>query len=227
MADSSRDSSRPPTVLVVEDHALVGVALTLALRHHGLDAHRCETGLKESVQEAAAALTTSVALVDLHLGFGPSGEVLSGAKLVPLLVADGWRVVILTGGSDEAAIAASLAAGAVGWLSKRAPFEELVTAVLDAVAGKPIISETERLRLLRLLHAQQAKDQAREAVLALLTPREREVLRALADGKRPSVIAEEAVVSLATVRAQVRSILAKLEVGSQLEAVAVLRRLQR
>jgi len=54
-----------------------------------------------------------------------------------------------------------------------------------------------------------------------LTPREREVLSALAKGQRAEAIASESGVSSATVRSQIRSVLAKLGVNSQLEAVAL------
>jgi len=57
--------------------------------------------------------------------------------------------------------------------------------------------------------------------LARLTLREREVLDELAAGHRPAAIARDASVSVATVRSQIRSILARLQVGSQLEAVAL------
>jgi DNA-binding NarL/FixJ family response regulator len=56
-----------------------------------------------------------------------------------------------------------------------------------------------------------------------LTPRELEVLRLLADGHRAHAVADEFVVSLATVRTQIRAVLTKLGVTSQLEAVALYR----
>jgi DNA-binding NarL/FixJ family response regulator len=62
------------------------------------------------------------------------------------------------------------------------------------------------------------------AKLERLTQREREVLALLADGQRAQAVADHFVVSLATVRTQIRAVLTKLEVGSQLEAVALYRR---
>ena len=60
-----------------------------------------------------------------------------------------------------------------------------------------------------------------------LTPREREVVSRIVAGRRPALIAQEFVVSVATVRSQIRSILAKLEVSSQLEVAALVRRHER
>ncbi len=56
-----------------------------------------------------------------------------------------------------------------------------------------------------------------------LTPREREIVACLVDGLRAGAVAEKFTVSVATVRTQIRSVLAKLEVSSQLEAVALAR----
>jgi DNA-binding NarL/FixJ family response regulator len=61
------------------------------------------------------------------------------------------------------------------------------------------------------------------AKLDRLTPRELEVLRLLASGHRAQAVADDFVVSLATVRTQIRAVLTKLEVTSQLEAVALYR----
>jgi DNA-binding NarL/FixJ family response regulator len=218
-------SATTPVVLVVDDHALVSTTLVIALNGRGLAAHRCEDGAPEAVQRTAAALEPGVALVDMDLGSGPAGEILSGVDLVPLLLEMGWRVVMLTGNAPESDVAAAITAGAVGWLHKLAPFEELLEAVLDVVAGRQVLGENERLRLVRLHHAEQTRQRVRRAGFDQLTSREWEVLHALAAGRRAAAIAEESVVSLATVRAQIRSVLAKLGVSSQLEAVALLREL--
>lgn len=73
----------------------------------------------------------------------------------------------------------------------------------------------------RARHAAQDLDRR----LQLLTPREREIVGCLASGLRAAAIAEKFVVSVATVRTQIRSILAKLEVSSQLEVVALARQI--
>jgi two-component system nitrate/nitrite response regulator NarL len=58
--------------------------------------------------------------------------------------------------------------------------------------------------------------------LRQLSPRERQILHALYHGQRPATIAERCGIAIATVRSQIRSILIKLDVHSQLEAVALL-----
>jgi two-component system nitrate/nitrite response regulator NarL len=215
----------PPVVLIVEDHVLLSTTLSMALRGHGIESRRCDGATPEAVRVAASGVAPGVALVDVDLGSGPNGEPRSGIDLVPVLVGDGWRVVVMTGSAPEAEIAKAVTAGAVGWVHKTAPFPELLTTVLDAVAGRPLMAESERQRLAQVHHVEQARDRARRAGLDLLTAREREVLDGLVAGKRAAAIAEESVVSLATVRAQIRAILAKLGVSSQLEAVALVREL--
>ncbi|WP_214371253.1 LuxR C-terminal-related transcriptional regulator [Pseudonocardia sp. H11422] len=213
-------------MLIIDDHALVSTTLEIALRSRGVVAHRCDPGTAEAVEQAVDGVDPGIALVDVDLGEAPDGTTLSGVDLVPLLVDRGWQVLILTGGARELQIAAAVTAGAVGWLHKLTPFEDLLTAVLSAVAGEPVLPEMERLRLVRLYYGEQTRQQARRAGLDQLTARERQVLEGLAAGKRAATIAEESVVSLATVRAQIRAILAKLGVSSQLEAVALLREIE-
>jgi DNA-binding NarL/FixJ family response regulator len=174
----------------------------------------------------AATLDPCLALVDMDLGSEPDGEPLSGIDLVPILRTRGWRVVVMTGSASETDVAAAIAAGAVGWLHKLAPFEELLHAVLDVIEGRPVLGEEERCRLVELHRAERARTRSQRAGFDQLSPREREVLRGLVAGKRAATIAMESSVSLATVRTQIRSILAKLGVSSQLEAVARVRELE-
>ena len=81
-----------------------------------------------------------------------------------------------------------------------------------------------RERLIELHERRLEENQELAGRLALLSPRELDVLAHLAGGKRVQTIAEHYVVSVATVRTQVRAVLTKLAVTSQLEAVAMFRR---
>jgi DNA-binding NarL/FixJ family response regulator len=81
-----------------------------------------------------------------------------------------------------------------------------------------------RRQLIDSHRTQESERRTIEDRLERLTRREREVLAELAQGHRAQAVADRSVVSLATVRTQIRSVLTKLEVGSQLEAVALYRR---
>ena len=149
----------------------------------------------------------------------------TGALVEPLCRA-GWRVVVLSGSSDAGRIGGALAAGGFVWVPKNAPFPTLLAAIREAREGRWVIPAGRRHQLIEI--HRHTEDERREiaAKLEKLTPREREVLGLLAAGRRAQGVADHFVVSLATVRTQIRAVLTKLEVGSQLEAVALYRRTQ-
>lgn len=201
-------------ILVIDDHAIVATSLVLALRAQGIAAKRCPVTSEAAIIAEAESGERGLALLDMDLGLD-----VDGADLVLPLRAAGWQVLVVTGSSSRNRIAAAVVAGAIGWVSKAAPFEQLVQAAVAAAAGRSTLSEQERRELVELHRG----DRDRGRLLDRLTAREREVLDRLAAGHRAAKVAEEFVVSVATVRSQIRSILAKLEVGSQLEAVALAR----
>ena len=88
-------------------------------------------------------------------------------------------------------------------------------------AGLPVISREELESLLDAWARERRVHDDIRRRLDLLTPRERQVLGALIEGRTVRAISHESVVSEATVRTQVKSILAKLEVSSQLAAVGI------
>jgi two-component system, NarL family, nitrate/nitrite response regulator NarL len=210
----------PPLALIVDDHPLVAVALRAALREQGLDARHLDPRDGDALSAALAGADSGLVVLDLDLGTAHS----DGAALVPVIRSAGWNAVLLTGSRDRARIAAAVAAGALGWLAKDRPFEEVVAAVVALAAGERVFDPGRRADLVAAHHAAQSARSDLDRRWSRLTPREREILGCLVDGKRVADVAREYVVSPATVRTQVRSILAKLEVGSQLEAVALARR---
>lgn len=211
-------STGSATILIVDDHELVRSALVVALTARGL---RVEAiGPTElAVRLSAPAPAGGLVLLDLDLGGG-----LDGATVVPELRRAGWRVLVVTGSRDESRIAAAVASGAAGWVPKAAPMDELVGQVVRAAEGRSLLDDAERRRLVAIASGARRDEQDLGQRWGRLTPREREVAECLAIGMRPTAIAERYVVSIGTVRTQIRSILAKLEVGSQLEAAALARR---
>lgn len=210
-------------VLVVDDHPLVAVALTSALRERGIPAERVDPLDRAGVAAALQHARTGLVVLDLDLGQDAGGTALDGITFVPVVRAAGWTALLLTGSTDRGRIAAAVSAGALGWLAKNLPFDDVVATVADAAAGRPVFDPGRRAELVAEHHAAQQARGDLDRRWNRLTPRERQVLGRLVDGKRVAEVAREFVVSQATVRTQVRSILAKLEVGSQLEAVALAR----
>jgi DNA-binding NarL/FixJ family response regulator len=207
-------------VVIVDDHALIASALAVALRAEGMRASVLAPEVAvDKLDEPAPP--GGLVLLDLDLGSG-----LDGATLVPRLRRAGWRVLLVTGSTDEIRIAMAVAAGAVGRVPKSAPFNQLVTTVVRVAEGRSLVADDERARLCGLAASAARERGDAQARFARLTARERQIADLLADGRRAAAIAAEFVVSVATVRTQIKSILGKLEVQSQLEAAAIVRGLR-
>jgi two-component system, NarL family, nitrate/nitrite response regulator NarL len=204
------------TVLVVEDHALLAQSLVIALNAEGCRARVASLIDPATLLDEVAADRPGVVLLDLELGaLGDGGD------LVAPLTQLGARVLVVSGTADRLRLAETIEKGAVGFLSKTVPFEQLLATVLDVVAQRPVLSTAQRFELMADLRRARATRSMELAPFKTLTPRERAVLAALAQGQRAETIATAAVLSAATVRSQIRSVLAKLGVSSQLEAVAL------
>lgn len=205
-----------PSVLIVEDHVLVAESLRLALTQEGVMAEVADLSSRSALLAAVRAQPPDLVLLDLELG----GTIGDGTTLVAPCVEAGIRVVVVSGTTRPHAVARAVEQGAVGAVPKAAPFEVLLTTVLAAVRGESVMDPEERIRLVHDLRLdRELAEEARER-FDRLTARERQVLRALVRGVSVAAMAEEWVVSEATVRSQVRGVLTKLGVGSQLEAVA-------
>jgi NarL family two-component system response regulator LiaR len=123
------------------------------------------------------------------------------------------QVVALTSFTEEDLVRRALQAGAIGYLLKDASAAELAAAIRAAKAGRPTLAPEAAQVLIRA--ATQPRGPGDD-----LTPREREVLALLAEGRTNPQIAARLVVSRATVKFHISSILAKLGAGSRTEAVA-------
>jgi len=211
------------SVLVIDDHELFSTSLVMALRSHGVNAEQMPIISIDGIIAAANTRPRGLAVLDLDLGWDADGQWRNGLDAVAPLRYQGWKVLVVSGSSDQAWIAAAIAAGAIGSVVKSASFDALLRCVLSAAAGKAVMSDAEHRIWLERHRNHQSRDRAIALRLDKLSPRERAVLEMLADGHRAAAIAEEFVVSLTTVRSQIRSVLLKLGVNSQLEAVALAR----
>jgi DNA-binding NarL/FixJ family response regulator len=206
--------------VLVDDHQLLAQTLALALGLEGID---CvvpglddRDGLLREVLDGAPALV----LLDLDLG-GALGD---GAELVAPLVAAGCRVLVVSGSTDLDQVCRALEAGAVGVVGKDVPFDRLLAAAVAVANDEEVLTPCERAAILDEGRRVRARRAEGLAPFERLSAREKEVLRALAAGQGVAAIAVSSFVSEATVRSQVRAILTKLGVSSQLEAVAAAHR---
>ena len=207
------------TVLLVEDHPLLAQSLRLALTAEGLRAEIAPLTSGADVLACARRLHPDVVLLDLDLGPALG----HGEELVADLVATGARVLVVTASADRTRQARCVEGGATGVVLKTQSLDELVRATAAATRGDSAGHAAQRHQLLRELRRERRAERERREPFDRLTAREADVLRGLMGGKPALEIARESCVSEATVRSQIRAVLFKLGVHSQLAAVAAAR----
>ena len=131
------------------------------------------------------------------------------------------RVVVVSGHKRPTVAVEAVEAGASGFLDKNTAIDDLLRVVHAAAAGELLIDPTMLARLIPELAAERHATNEIRAKLARLTPREREILTLMTQGQGSESIAEHLVISRPTVRTHIQNVLTKLEVRSQLEAVAL------
>ena len=207
--------SAAPRVVVIDDHALLAESVVMTLRMSGLDALSVAFDTPQLVQ-ATLAHNPDLVLLDLFLGDHSQS---SSAALVAFTEA-GVRVLVVTATSDRLLHAQCIEFGAAGIIEKSEPIEALIDGVHRALRSESVMSRT-RLAELRAELASSRRATTAVSLLESLTPREREVLRALTLGHPAGWIARDHRTSVVTVRTHIRAVLHKLDVHSQLEAVSM------
>ena len=200
-------------ILLVDDHVAVRQALAFLLDQ---EPDFSVVGQAASLAEARTMLSdVDIALVDLSL---PDGH---GIALVQHLhtVNPHSRVLVLTASTNRMDYARAIEAGAAGLLHKSVQISEIISAVRRLSQGEFLLQPHAMVELLQL--ANHHRQQSREAqdALAKLTPREREVLHALAQGLSDKEIAQSLHISHETQRTHVVNVLNKLGVHSRLQAL--------
>jgi two-component system NarL family response regulator len=207
---------QPTRVLIVDDHALFAEALAARL---GREPDLVILPIASDVRRALALTATErpqVLVLDLTLGAESGLDVLDRVRADHPDV----RVVVLTAMSDLDALVQAVRRGAVGWLEKTES-AELVARVIRSAARQggwipPDVLGDVLRRLVR-----DGGEAGGDALLAELTPREREVLQCMVDGLGRAEIAERLGLSANTVRTHTQNLLAKLGLHSALEAITV------
>lgn len=206
-------------VVIIDDHVLFAESLELTLSLEGYDVRRLAlppTGSLATLRSLALRSNPQTVLLDLDLGrFG------DGVGLIAPLARAGVNVVVVTSSPERGRWGACVRQGARKVLSKSGQLQETLATVRRLHQGLPVMSREELESLLDAWRTEREATEDMRRRLELLTPREREVLAQLVDGQTVREIAHRSVVAEATVRTQVKSILSKLEVSSQLAAVGL------
>ncbi|WP_036508215.1 helix-turn-helix transcriptional regulator [Nocardioides sp. URHA0020] len=207
-------------VVIIEDHTLFAESLELALNLEGYAVRRIAdadtNGSAQAMLTSVVRMRPRIVLLDLDLG-----RLGDGVRLITPLVKAGVNVVVVTASTERARWGECLVHGARKVLSKTQPLNDILATVRRINQGFPVIDREEREALVGHWHEHREERAALKQRLTQLTPREEAVLGELMLGRTVRDIATASVVSEATVRTQVKSILAKLEVSSQLAAVGL------
>ena len=158
-----------------------------------------------------------VAVVDLGL---PDGD---GLNLVEDFSSSVPRIttLVLSASLEPGRLARAVEAGAAGVLHKSTPIKEIVDAVRRLKAGEALLSSGEIIEMLRLIGRERQEEHDIRRAIEQLTPREREVLQALAEGLESKEIAERLNITVETERTHMVNILHKLNVHSRLQALVI------
>ena len=203
-------------LVMIEDHELLAQSLQAALSAEDIEVVRVWNEDREELVREALKAAPGLLLLDYDLG----PRIGTALGLIAPLTDGGLDVVMLTGITDTIALAACLEEGAIGIIDKSVSFNDLLQDIHTVREGGALMTRHEREEMLSRLRVHRAERERELRAFNGLTTRESEVLGALMQGKSADKIAEESVVSVATIRTQIRSILSKLGVNSQLAAVA-------
>ena len=196
-------------VMLVDDHNVVRSGMATFLRaYEDLElVGEAKNGLE--AYQLCQETNPDVILMDLMM---PEMDGIAATRAILADYPD-IKIVAMTSFEEEELVQGVLAAGAISYLLKNVTADELAKAIRDAVSGKSTLSP-EAARVLI-----QATRPTKQPGFDL-TEREQEVLNLVVQGYSNQQIAEALVISLATVKAHISSILSKLQVSSRTEAIA-------
>jgi DNA-binding NarL/FixJ family response regulator len=203
-------------LLIVDDQELVRTGLRLFLETQDDLEVVGEAGDGAEAIERARELRPDVVLMDIRMPRIDGVE--ATARLASLDIEPRPRVLVLTTFDLDEYVFGALRAGAAGFLLKDAPRERLLEAIHVVHGGDALLSPSITRRLVEDFAARTDPIEPPAAVLEQLTSRERQVLGLVARGYSNTEIAQRLVVTEATVKSHVGSILSKLTLRDRVQA---------
>ncbi|BBP03894.1 DNA-binding response regulator [Sulfuriferula plumbiphila] len=192
-------------VMLVDDHKLLRDALHYLLNMEGDIDVVGETGDGQDALDLAARVHPDIVIMDI----GMPG--INGIETTRQLIAQqpDVKVIALSAYTDRHFVEEMLNAGASGYVSKAAAGDELLRAIRAMEKNEPYFCPEILMALMTSMRKSQYSAELRFPTI--LTPREREVLCLLAEGKRSSEIAWELFIAVSTVDVHRRNIMNKLD----------------
>ncbi|MBT2386055.1 response regulator transcription factor [Streptomyces sp. ISL-11] len=204
------DSGARVTVVVADDHPVYREGIARGLQLSGRVEVVAEAEDGADALRVIRELEPQVALIDYRL------PTLDGIAVVHALVRDHapTRVLLLSATTDAAVVYRAVQEGAAGYLAKDARRSEIVDAVLKVASGRQVVSEELAGGLVDEIRMRADRDPA------VLSDRERQVLRGFADGKSIPQLAAELYLGASTVKTHTQRLYEKLGVSDRAAAVA-------
>jgi NarL family two-component system response regulator LiaR len=196
-------------VVIADDHRVVRDGLCYLLGQEPGVEVAGEAGDGRQTLDVVAATRPDVLLLDLYMPEPDGHAVLAALREAPHRPA----VVVLTSATGDDHLVRAMRAGATSYVLKTAPAEHVIAAIRDAAAGTASLSPQLLTRLTAALRRPPPPDP-----LQPLSPREREVLQLIAQGRSNRQIARDLAIGEETVKTHVRAILAKLGLQDRVQA---------
>lgn len=210
-AEQAAPSREPLRVVLADDHPFYRQGLADLLTRSGIEVVG-EAADGQSAIELAQETAPDVVVMDLNM---PG---ISGAEATSRLTErnPAARVLVLSVSAEEVDVTDAILAGAMGYVLKDSPVEEVVAGINAASRGESLISPRIASQLIRRIRDREAEGPALPPLP--LSDREREVLKLVADGKTNHEIGAELFIGPSTARNHISSILMKLQVDNRVQA---------
>lgn len=197
-------------ILIVDDHTVVRDGLNALLSAEpGMDVVGTAGDGEEAIR-LTGELKPDIILLDLVM---PHMDGVQATRHIKQDHPDS-RILILTSFGEDHQVYAAIKAGAMGYLMKDTSSDELIRAIRDTFAGKPVMQPDIAQKLMREIQSQDESGPPES-----LTEREIEILQHLAKGKSNQQIADDLYLSERTVRTHITNILGKLGLSNRTQAV--------
>ncbi|MFE2427644.1 response regulator [Streptomyces sp. NPDC059373] len=218
MTEAREFSPRTPIrVFLLDDHEVVRRGL-----HDLLDAEPDievvgEAGTIDHALVRGPALRPDVAILDVRL---PDGDGITVCRELRSRMPE-LACLMLTSFDDDDALLDAIMAGAAGYVLKQIKGSDLIAAVRTVASGQSMLDPATTTRLMSSLRGDDAVQEPQDAVLASLTPREREILGLIGEGLTNRQIGQRLYLSEKTVKNHISRLLAKLGVERRIQAAVL------
>ena len=195
-------------VALADDHRSMRDGMASAFREVGVDVV-VEVGDGDELVERALATRPDVILTDLSM---PRCNGIEATRRIRLLWPEA-RIVLLTMHDDTESVRTAVLAGACGFLGKDLSFEEILDVVRRVAAGETVLSTNIAAQMLEVIGTHRSTDGD------LLSERQIEILRLVADGRNTTQIARQLQISPKTVANHLAAVYRRLDAQNLTQAI--------